>query len=245
MTVYNIVIADDNEDSREILTSFLSYMPDVKVVSQVKDGKELFELVSKQEIEIDLVLADIGMPNLNGMEAIKLCTKFIPNLKFIFITGYNEYAVEAFNISAIDYVVKPIEQQRLFEAIQKAFNLINLENDCKKKGLNNNQNKLILRKGRSTFYIPINAIYFIEKSGKETVIHTKNETYTTLESLKTLSENISHPAFFQTHRSYIVNLNHVRCVETIGKTYLAYFDNYPETAHISKLKISEVQKLIQ
>jgi two-component system LytT family response regulator len=185
------------------------------------------------------------MPKLNGVEAIKLCTKFIPNLKFIFITGYDEYAVEAFNISAVDYVIKPIEQQRLFEAIQKAFNLINLENDCRKKVLSNDQDKLILRKGRSTFYIPTNAIYFIGKSGTETVVHTKNETYTTFESLKTLSENITHPAFFQTHRSYIVNLNHVRCVEAFGKTYLAYFDNYTETAHISKLKINQVQKLIQ
>ncbi|MFC0560653.1 LytR/AlgR family response regulator transcription factor [Halalkalibacter alkalisediminis] len=246
MRKYNIAIAEDHEDSRHIIESFICYLPNMEVVFRGKDGKELLDFLMNQKIKVDIALVDIRMPRLNGIETMKVCKQFAPDLKCIFITGYEEYAVEAFSVSAVDYVVKPIQQQRLYEALQKAVYLIDLESEPIITPLSPvNSGKVIIKKGRSTFYLSIDMIYFIEKDGKKTKVHTKNGVYDTFESLDSIEKEMKHSSFFRTHRSYLVNLSNVLRIEASGKTYLAYFVNYSKAAHISKLKISEVQKLIQ
>lgn len=244
MKEINTILVDDNPDSREILTAFISYLPQINLIAELKDGEELLTYITSDAGEdVDLVLADIGMPKINGIEANKLCTKLRPELKFIFITGYEDFAVEAFTLSAIDYIVKPIEQERLYKGLKKAVSLINNERE-KSKSISTTD-KLIVKKGRTTFYIRLDTIYFIEKRGKDTVVHTKSGVYETLDSLEAIDSSLNDPSFFQTHRSYIVNLNNVLSVEASGKTYLIRFDGYPEVAHISKLKISQFQKMIK
>ncbi|MCL7749481.1 LytR/AlgR family response regulator transcription factor [Halalkalibacter alkaliphilus] len=247
MRTYKIAIVEDHKDSREIINRFISYLPNMEVVYEGQNGQELLDFILDREHTVDIVLVDINMPRLNGMEATKLCKQNKPNLKVIFITGYEEYAVEAFAVSAVDYIVKPISQQRLYEALQKAVNFITLEEERTNIPVNHSldTNKLIIKKGRATFYLPIELIFFIEKTGKQTTIHTKNGVYETSESLDSIEKDLNQSSFYRTHRSYLVNLNHVLSIETYGKTYIAHFANYHQSAHISKLKISEVQKLIQ
>ncbi|WP_100372173.1 LytR/AlgR family response regulator transcription factor [Bacillus sp. FJAT-45037] len=241
----NTIIVDDNQDSREIIAAFLKNLPTIHVVAELKDGEELLNFISSQGQEpVHLVLADIGMPKLDGMEASKLCLTFAPNLKFIFITGFDHYAVEAFNVAAVDYIVKPIQRERLYEAIQKAVTILTLEEQNQSSQVSK-QSKLIVKKGKNTFYIRLDHILFIEKKGKDTMVHTKVGLFETLESLETIERSINDSSFFQTHRSFIVNLNKVLSVEASGKTYLVHFEEYAEVAHISKLKINQFQALIK
>ncbi|MFA9559999.1 LytR/AlgR family response regulator transcription factor [Evansella sp. AB-rgal1] len=246
MQILKILIAEDNEDTRNILSRFIEYFPNMKVVGEVKDGQQLLDFLFTHGKKIDVVLVDIHMPRLNGVEAIKLCKQFQPSLKFIFITGDVGYAVEAFSICAVDYVVKPIQQQRLYEALQKAANIIGLESNQsvsnEKKPTNS---KLVVKSGRTTFYLPVEVIFFIEKQGKVTLIHTKNGVYETIDSLESIEKDLHKPSFYRTHRSYIVNLKHIISIESFGKTFLAHFANYHKTAHISKLNINDVKDLIQ
>jgi diguanylate cyclase (GGDEF)-like protein len=113
-----IVIADDHEPSRKFIRRFLESMHQITIVAEAADGESLLRLV--EQYRPNLVLVDISMPKLNGIKAIKECLKILPQLKVIFITGHNEYAVEAFDISAVDYIVKPIQRDRLITAIEKA-----------------------------------------------------------------------------------------------------------------------------
>lgn len=118
MDEINIIIADDHEPSRTIIRRFIETLEQIRIVGEAGDGEELLELVGERKP--NLVLVDITMPKLNGINAIKECIKSLPQLKVIFVTGHNEYAVEAFDISAVDYIVKPIERKRLAVAIEKA-----------------------------------------------------------------------------------------------------------------------------
>lgn len=122
-----VVIADDHEPSRKIIRRFLEPIDQLCIVGEASNGEELIKKIADNNP--NLVLVDINMPKLNGLHAIKECIKLNPQLKVIFITGHVEYAVEAFDISAVDYIVKPIERNRLIVAIDKARDILKMNHE--------------------------------------------------------------------------------------------------------------------
>lgn len=244
MNEIGIVIVDDNQDSIEILQYFISQLPDFKILAVCSNGEELIEAVMKEKPQ--LILADINMPKKNGIQAIEECRRFQSNLNFIFITGYDDYAVEAFNLSAVDYIVKPVEKSRLYLALEKAKMIISrkislpidaaiaINDEVKEK-------RLPIKFNGSLFYIPLNDIIYIEKSIKKSLIHTQEKTYESYENISDLI-NMLDESFYQTHRSYIVNLSKISHITPRNETYLAYFFNFDSHAHVSKLKINDLQE---
>lgn len=230
-----VIVADDDQSSKILLRNFVELLSEYKVVGDAANGKELIQLVKQEKPHI--VLMDIQMPGINGVEAAKLCKEWFPSLQIIFTTGSDEFAVEAFNISATDYVVKPIEMGRLFAALEKAKQSLQLNGE--KDSLT--KNKLTIKSNNAFFYILIDDILYIEKVGRKSVIHTENNQYETLESLQEIEERLpSH--FYKTHRSYLVNLRKIVKIESVGETYAAYFEKPDIKAFISKLKINEVHR---
>ncbi|WP_010175674.1 LytR/AlgR family response regulator transcription factor [Bacillus coahuilensis] len=112
-----VILADDNEDALEILSEYISKFPGYEVVAQCKNGDELVN----QSISLmpDLIITDIQMPKLSGLEAVREISSMLENSCFIFITAYDQFAVDAFDIAAVDYVIKPVKRQRLFIAMEK------------------------------------------------------------------------------------------------------------------------------
>lgn len=239
MKPINVVIVDDNQDSLEILEFFIGELKEFTIVDTCRTGEELIDSVMKNEVA--LVIADINMPGKNGMVAIKECLEFSPSLKFIFVTGYNEFAVEAFAISAVDYIVKPIEKIRLYKALERAkTQLISDRMESEEKSSNK---RLSVRSNSSFYYIPFEDIIFIEKSGKKCIIYTTSQAVETYENISDIFEQLDQ-TFYRTHRSYIVNLRMISHITPKNETYFAYFSNLEKYAHISKLKINEVQELL-
>ncbi|MTH53718.1 response regulator [Bacillus mangrovi] len=232
MKPFRIVIADDKPDSLEIMKHYLKKSDDFSIEAVCRDGEQLIEQI--QCSSPDLILADIHMPRKNGMDAIKECLKINPDVKFIFITGYDEYAVEAFNLSAVDYIVKPVKPVRLFAALHKARSLL----ERASSPYSVQPRKLHVKSGSSTYYILFEDILFLEKLGRKCMIHTTKEVYETYEGIKTLYERLDQ-SFFLTHRSFVVNLNCVSHITPKNETYEVHFRNYQKHAYISKLKISE------
>ena len=111
-----VLIADDNATSRKLLKHLIKTVPNVQIVGEAINGEDLISKVMMEKPDIALV--DIDMPLLNGMEAVKSCKKIVPSLQVIFITGHEEYALEAFGVNAIDYIVKPIDRDRLYAALE-------------------------------------------------------------------------------------------------------------------------------
>jgi two-component system, LytTR family, response regulator len=235
MKQIEVIIADDNQQSRTILRRFTEMKEGFKIIDEASSGEELVEKVQMKKPQ--LVLVDINMPQLNGIEAIKACLQGEPLLQFIFITGHDEFAVEAFSISALDYIVKPVELERLFIALEKA--KLALENNDQ-----NRVKKLAIKYRKSIFYIPFNEILFIEKLGRKTMIHTKSKIVETYGSLGELCNELDD-TFFQSHRSNIINLQKVSEIKSSGETHLVYFENYDKHAYISKQKLSYVQHEIK
>ena len=185
---------------------------------------------------------------LDGFEAIQTALMFHPELKFVFITGYDEFAAEAFNISAADYIVKPVEQKRLYLAVEKVKRLIEIDEvlsykDEEEETRFEHIGKLIVRFDRSIYFIPYEDIFFIEKVERKSVIHTKDKIFETYENLSMLEERLPN-VFIQTHRSYLVNFQHVSNIRHSGETYLIFFYGYDKPAYISRNRMSFVQKFI-
>jgi two-component system, LytTR family, response regulator len=240
MEKIRIVIADDDSSSRLLLQHTIKLFFDFEVIGEAGNGEELYQLVI--DLKPDIALVDINMPGLTGVEAVKLCKETMPSLQVVFTTGYEEFAVEAFNMSAVDYIVKPIERTRLFIALDKATKALQLEKTMAQKY--KQYKKLSIKSNNSYLYLTIEDILFIEKEGRKTILHTKNERFETTESLMDL-EDMLPGYFYKTHRSYLVNLSKIIKIEPSGETYLACFANTSKNAYISKLKINEVQEMIE
>ncbi|WP_332629695.1 LytR/AlgR family response regulator transcription factor [Halalkalibacter flavus] len=233
-----ILIAEDDKASRKLLKCFIETLPQFQVVAEAANGEELIRSV--MENKPDIALVDIGMPLLNGLEAVKSCKKLLPSLEVIFTTGHDQYALDAFDVSAVDYIVKPIERDRLYTALERVEKRL-YQSGIPSEKTSKNKDIMIKRNNQITF-LPPEEILFIEKLDRKTVIHTKDNKYETNEPLTTY-ENVLGPRFMATHRSYLINLDQLARVETAGRMYKAYFKNYNETARVSKQKLVELQHL--
>ncbi|MGG3560538.1 response regulator transcription factor [Neobacillus rhizosphaerae] len=232
------ILAEDHPDSMEIIKYFIGELPDFQLVASCTNGEELVEMV--MVMKPDLVITDINMPKKNGILAIKECLSFHPTLKFIFLTGNDEFAIEAFEINTVDYLVKPIERTRLMVAMEKARNILQFEHgdgDTR----NHRLHMLPLKEQNCTQYIPLSDIYFIEKAGKKCLVYTKAQIYETSESISKIMSRLDD-SFFQAHRSNIINLKKISQIIPQNETYMVHFKDYDKPASLSKLKINEVRE---
>ncbi|WP_299094185.1 LytTR family DNA-binding domain-containing protein [uncultured Metabacillus sp.] len=232
-----VLIAEDNAPSRKLLKHLIKSVPNYQIVGEAVNGEDLINKVMMEKP--DIVLVDINMPLLNGMEAVKSCKKILPTLQVIFITGHDEYALEAFGVNAIDYIVKPIERGRLYSALERAAafskQTVTVPPSAPVK------KDLMIKQRNQYSFIPLDEIIFIERADRKSVIHMVNQKFELNEALTDLEE-ILDSRFVASHRSYIINLQYLTKIEAAGQSYIAYFKNYEETAKVSKNKLAELQK---
>lgn len=240
MEKMKVIIADDDLSSKRLLAHYIELLPEYTLAGEVSNGEELIRLV--EQVGPDIVLVDIDMPRINGVEASKVCKEIVPTLQVIFTTGYDTFAVEAFNLAAVDYIVKPIEKVRLYIALEKAKIGLQLQKRMEARR-NRVPTKLAIKSNLTTLYLSIEDILYIEKVGRKSIIQMEDTFIETTESLQEIEKRL--PAYFyRTHRSYVVNLRKVVKIDAFGETYLAHFANTQKTAHISKLQINTVQQLM-
>ena len=232
-----VLIAEDNAPSRKLLKHLIKSVPNYQIVGEAVNGEDLINKVMMEKP--DIVLVDINMPLLNGMEAVKSCKKIMPTLQVIFITGHDEYALEAFGVNAIDYIVKPIERDRLYSALERAA-VFSKQTGTVSPSAPVKKDLMIKQRNQYSF-IPLDEIIFIERADRKSVIHMVNQKIELNEALTDLEE-ILDSRFVASHRSYIINLQHLTKIEAAGQSYNAYFKNYEETAKVSKNKLAELQK---
>lgn len=211
------IIIDDEASARENLELLLHrFCPDVVLLGAFSNLVDGVEYLKKNKI--DVVFLDVDMPNYAGYEISKLIDPI--EFEIVFITAYNEYAVKAFELSAVDYLLKPVEIERLKEAVNrvKEQRLIqfNLE---KYRALENQFNKTsvpqisVLDKG-TRIYIPIHSIVVIEASGAYASIHTEdNKNYIVSKNLSQLEKEFQiSDIMFRSHKSWIININKIKSI---------------------------------
>lgn len=232
-----VLIAEDNASSRKLLKHLIQPLRHYQIVGEAENGEDLINKVMMEKPDIAIV--DINMPFLNGMDAVKSCKKMDPSLQVIFTTGYDEYALQAFDVNAIDYIVKPIDRGRLYAALDRASAYVQQSVDWQQPSV---EKDLMVKQHNHFYFIPLDEIIFIERADRKAVIHTIDKKIELNEALTNLEE-ILDSRFVSSHRSYIINLQHLKQIKAAGQSYKAYFQNYLETAKVSKNKLAELQKI--
>lgn len=197
------IIVDDENVAREIIASHLSRIENIEVIAQYKNAIEAFNFINNNAV--DLIFLDINMPEISGIAFAKSINK---NIKIIFTTAYRDYAVEGFNLQAVDYLLKPISFERLLQAVNRYFDVHTQQTEL--KSIQSTANDFIfVRAERRMQKINFDEIIYIESLSDYIKIHLQNKIIVTRETISAIDAKLPQQDFLRIHRSYIVNLSKI------------------------------------
>lgn len=195
-----IAICDDEKEIRKEIKNYINSFDNSITVLEFESGNTLLEYEQK----IDILFLDICMGELNGIQTAKKLRQRGNNAIIVFVTGIEDYVFQAFDVSAFNYLLKPIDNAKFFEVLNKAINKIkSFENELLKE-----QPSILIKIGTATQKIFLNEILFIEVFNRKIIIHKQNDEIEFYGKLKEF-ENALGKNFIRSHRSYIVNLMYV------------------------------------
>lgn len=205
------IIIDDEPLAVELIEDFVSKISFLELVASCSNGFEATEILEKQEV--DLIFTDIEMPNFSGIDVIKSLTN---KPMFIFTTAYTHYAIEGFNLNAIDYLVKPIPFHRFLKAATRAHDQFKLkvEKPIEPKVSNTQQQYIFVKSEYENIKIDLDDIKYIESLKDYLKIYTHlKKPILTLSSLKSFEEKLGNQNFVRVHKSFIVSIKHIYSVQ--------------------------------
>jgi len=192
------IIVDDEAIAREIIASHVAQIETIKVIAQCKNAIEAFNFISNNKV--DLIFLDINMPEISGISFAKSINK---DIKIIFTTAYRDYAVEGFDLQAVDYLLKPIAFERLLQAVNRYFEVTSTTIDTTLTTTESND-FIFVRSDRRMLKVDFNAIIYVESYSDYIKIHLRDETITTRETITSIEAKLPKTQFLRIHRSYIV-----------------------------------------
>ena len=235
MSILNILIADDEAPARNRMRDLLAEIKNVTVVAEAKNGKEAIDLAL--ETKPDLMLLDIRMPLMDGIEAAQHAQKLEPKPHIIFTTAFDAYAIKAFDLNAIDYLLKPIRLERLQTAINKAHALKPKQMESLKPLQKTRTHLSIHERGR-VLLIPIETIIYLRAELKYVTVRTAEREYLIEESLTNLEIEFGE-RFIRLHRNCLVARHFIagyekRLNQDNEQQWVALLKAIPETVAISR-----------
>ena len=211
------LIIDDEKLARELLREYLESFPQIEIVGECNKGSDAVEEINK--LEPDLIFLDVQMPGMNGFDVLD---EIVHEPYVIFTTAYDQYAIKAFERNAIDYLLKPLDQERFKLAVERALqrkkmeagNLEDLLSGMHKPVPRTSYDShIFVQKSEKLFNLPVEEIIYLEASGDYTVISTKNDQFVSSSGIGKLEELMNPDIFIRVHRSTIVNLNFLKEIE--------------------------------
>ena len=222
-----VLIVDDEELARARIRGLLEAFDDIECVGEAENGLKAVERI--RDLKPDLVFLDIQMPGMDGFEVLAALDD-VPLV--IFATAYDEYALKAFEVNSIDYLLKPIEKERLASAVERARELLSgddLGREIERiAGLVRTRgvDRLPVQKGKKIILVDHADIVWIEASEGLVFVHTRDHRLLANTTMAELEARLDPATFFRTHRSSIVNLNHVvEIVPWFGGKYKVVVDD--------------------
>jgi DNA-binding LytR/AlgR family response regulator len=226
--VMRVLVVDDEELARARIKELLKDIADVEVAGEAENGLKAVDLT--RELAPDVVILDIQMPGMDGFEVVDALAD-VPLV--IFATAFDEYAIKAFEINSVDYLLKPISKERLGEAIERARGLLADapgldEQAARLAGLVRDRavTRLPVMKGKKIVLVNLEDIVWIGVEDELVFVHTCSEKYMMNTTMAELEGRLDPHVFFRCHRSSIVNLNHVKeIVPWFGGKYKIVVDD--------------------
>ena len=198
------LIVDDEAVARDIIAMHVSKIDRLNMVAQCGNAIEAFNVISQRDI--DLVFLDINMPDISGIAFAKSINKAV---KVIFTTAYRDYAVEGFDLQAVDYIMKPISFERLLQAVNRYFEISNITSIINSpKALE--QDFIFVRANRQMRKIDFDNILYVESYSDYIKIHTQEKSIVTRETISSIEAKLPKSMFIRIHRSYIVAIHEIK-----------------------------------
>ncbi len=211
------LIIDDEKLARELLREFLAAFPDIEILAECSKGTEAVEQIEK--LKPDLIFLDVQMPGMTGFDVLD---EIVHEPYVIFTTAYDQYAIKAFEKNAVDYLLKPLDQDRFKLAVDRALQRKKMETGNLEELLSgmhqtpvraSYDSHIFVQKSEKLFNLPIEEIVYLEASGDYTVISTKNDQFVSSSGIGKLEELMNPDKFIRVHRSTIINLSFLKEIE--------------------------------
>ena len=221
------LIVDDEELARQVLREFLAGHPEIEVAGECANGFEAVKAAA--ELNPDMIFLDVQMPKLDGFEVLELIG---PKPQVIFVTAYDSYALRAFEVHAVDYLLKPFSAARLEEALKRATNRFReklpspSELAAAARPPSQYAERIPVRDGARVFIIPVHKLDYAEAQDDYVALCSEGKKHLKQQTISSLEKALDPSRFLRIHRSYIVNLERVAKVEPYGKeSYIAILNN--------------------
>jgi two-component system LytT family response regulator len=236
MNKIKAIIIEDEELGRELIKNYLKEQETIEIIAECENGFEGIKAI--QDLKPDLVFLDIQMPKLNGFEMLEILDE---KPEIIFTTAYNQYAIQAFELNAVDYLLKPFSKERLIDALGKAMQRIETNQPQTKKvnkliqePLDDIIERIVVKSNNKIHVIPVEKIRYLEAQDDYVMIYTFESKHLKQATMKYFEEHLNPKEFMRIHRSYIIRLDQVVQLEPYGKdSYMAKLKDGP-SVKISK-----------
>ncbi len=217
-----VAIVDDEEPARMVLREYLEAEDDVEIVAECANGFEAVKAVA--ELGPDLLLLDVQMPKLDGFEVLELVGR---DTAVVFTTAYDEYALKAFDVHAVDYLLKPFGRERLRDALVRARERVGRAAAGRGQGAPDLATaarpagswitRIVIRDGAEVHVVPIDRVDYIEAQDDYVAVHSAGKTLLKEQTLATLESKLDRRRFVRVHRSFLLNLDRLVRLESTGK----------------------------
>lgn len=236
-SVLKAIIVDDEAPARSELRFLLGEMGQVDVVAEAASVREAIDKL--KEYPCDVMFLDVNMPEATGLRL----AEGLQHLKFppqvVFVTAYSEFALDAFKVNAVDYLVKPVETERLRQAIARVRENVVLHAQAQRS------ERIPVEKAGKKILIAIDKIRFIMARDDYAYLQTDSDRYFSTVSLAQLEKRLEGHGFFRVHRGYLVNLSMVEEVESVaGGTLLLTLNGVEDTIPVSRRRVSTLKKAL-
>ncbi len=232
---YKALIVDDEPLARNIVKSYLQKWDEIEILEECANGFEALKAIKTHQP--DVMFLDIQMPKVSGLELMEVIDEPI---QVIFTTAYDQYALKAFELNAIDYLLKPFNEKRFGDAVQKVISRLGSGNDTNYEKIVQMQDqaedlleRIVVKNGNKLEVIALEQVLYFEAQDDYVMIHCESSRYLKSKTMKYFEDHLPKEKFVRIHRSYIVNAEKIKRLEAYNKdTQLAIInDNY-------KLKVS-------
>ena len=249
MNDLRVLIADDDMGMRTIMRKIVERVEDFVLVAEAGDGKTALELVEK--LKPDVVFLDVEMPEKTGVECARAIQDMDPNIVIIFATAHDSYMGDAFEVYAFDYLIKPFKVERVIQTLERVRERLMTRSGrtaavpaVKPRALSG---RMMLRHREGVSFVDLQDILLIQREERSTVLYTAdNERFVTNDTLSEMEERLPADVFFRCHKSYIINLNHIRDITPYGRwTYVVRLEGTQHDALITHEKYEELERMFR
>ena len=231
------IIVDDEAPARSELRFLLDELGKTEVVAEAASVREAIEKL--KEYPCDVMFLDINMPEATGLQLAEALRHLKYPPAVVFVTAYSEFAIDAFKVNAIDYLVKPVESDRLDQAITRVEEQLSLRAKVQKL------DRIQVEKAGKKILIPIDSIRYVMAHDDYAYLQTDTDRYFSTVSLAQLEKRLDGHGFFRVHRGYLVNLSAVTEVESVtGGTLLLTLEGCEEKIPVSRRRVSSLKKAL-